>query len=209
MLPRQTVWLSLVMAVVVIVSSFGCGGRSSSSTSKSTTNDPQGVVFIGSSSTVRWDLAVSFPGKNYVNFGETGDQSSDMLARFQGVIDRKPLVVHIWAGDNDDLSSTQVQSNIQAMVQKAKQAGIRPVLATLTPKRGGQAINNEFVVSFNVWLKQYGTDNGIPVADYYPLVVAADGTLNADLASDEQHLNAAGYQLITPTAAAAIATASR
>lgn len=209
MLSRHTVWLSLIMAAVVIVSSFGCGGRNSSSTSRSTTSEPRGVVFIGSSSTARWDLAVSFPGKNYVNLGKSGDESSDMLARFQGVIDRKPFIVHIWAGDNDDLSSTQVQSNIQAMVLKAKQAGIRPVLATLTPKRGDEAINNDFIVSFNSWLKQYGTDNGIPVVDYYPLVVAADGTLSADLAVDEQHLNATGYQVITVAAAAAIATASK
>jgi lysophospholipase L1-like esterase len=43
--------------------------------------------------------------------------------------------------------------------------------------------------------------------DIYSAVVGPDGQLRSDLAADDVHMNAAGYGIITPLAASAIAAA--
>ena len=63
-----------------------------------------GVVFVGSSSIVRWDLAKGFPelGASAINRGFGGSQMGD-AARYANriVIPYKPRIVVFYEGDND------------------------------------------------------------------------------------------------------------
>jgi len=60
------------------------------------------VVFVGSSSIRKWDLAKSFPGLNAVNHGFGGSQLSDSVHFFSRIVTpAKPRVVVLYAGDND------------------------------------------------------------------------------------------------------------
>jgi len=60
------------------------------------------VVFVGSSSIRRWDLAKSFPELNAVNHGFGGSQLADSVHFFNRVVTAmKPRVVVLYAGDND------------------------------------------------------------------------------------------------------------
>ncbi|MFM7059196.1 MAG: GDSL-type esterase/lipase family protein [Planctomycetota bacterium] len=60
------------------------------------------VVFVGSSSIRRWDLAKSFPELNAMNHGFGGSQLADSVHFFSRVVTAaRPRVVVLYAGDND------------------------------------------------------------------------------------------------------------
>src|SRR5687768_4862005 len=61
-----------------------------------------GIVFIGSSSIVGWDLAKSFPGLPVINRGFGGSQLSDSVKYAPRiVVPYEPRTVVLYAGDND------------------------------------------------------------------------------------------------------------
>ncbi len=61
-----------------------------------------GLVFIGSSSIRKWDLAKSFPDLHAVNRGFGGSQISDSIRYADRIlIPLKPKTVVLYAGDND------------------------------------------------------------------------------------------------------------
>src|SRR5262245_32520563 len=63
---------------------------------------PGGVFFVGSSSIVKWDLKVSFPGRDYVNVGFGGSVIEDSTHFAPRILTPfKPGVVVFYAGDND------------------------------------------------------------------------------------------------------------
>jgi lysophospholipase L1-like esterase len=211
-----TILTTLLVSTLLVFGFAGCSGGAGStgSGSQASTNTNPEAVFIGQSLTLNWDLATYFPGKNYVNKGAPSDLTSDMLAHFQrDVVSIKPRVVHIWIGNNDTeraVDPTTTESNTDAMVQQAKQAGIRVVLATIPPEGASRAQYNPGIVTLNAWMRDYAASHGVVLADYYSLLVDANGNLASqyDL-GDGQHLSAAGYGKITPAAATAIAQAEQ
>jgi len=212
--PVRTKQLFVLLFCSVLSLLLGCGGSASTqqSTSRSST-DPAEVVFLGSSQVIEWDLARSFPGKDYFNSGHVGDSSGDMLARMDhAVIERKARVVVIWAGENDiqhGLSIDQLHANIAAMRQKAADAGVHPVFCTLAPKTSSSAAQNPAIVEFNDWLRNFVANNAATLADFYPVLVTDSGVLNANYSFDGQHLTDAGYAVITPLVQAAINKAAQ
>lgn len=172
---------------------------------------PLQAVFIGSSQLNDWTFSVSFPNNNYVKKAVLSDTSTEMLARFQtDAVNPKPQVIVIWAGENDvdrgmPLSTTQ--SNVTQMRQLAVAASIPVVICTIPPKAGTDAVQNPTIVTLNSWLKSFAASNNVPVADFYPVLVDANGELKAEYASGTEHLTAAAYQAITPVVQAAISAA--
>lgn len=198
--------LAIALAACFLLLGSGCGNSA---------GDPPEAVFLGSSTTSNWDLVQSFPVKNYVNKGVIRNDTSDMLARFQpDVINLKPAVVVIWAGENDiqhGVALSTTQANISAMLQKASAAGIRVVFCTVQPKKGSAAVQNPAIEDFNQWLTTFAADNGAKVADYYSVLVDSSGNLTTQYAAagSNEELSADGYAAITPVAAAAIAAAEQ
>lgn len=61
-----------------------------------------GVVFYGSSSIRKWDLAKSFPGKDYVNRGFGGSTMPDAIQYLDRVVlPLQPKTIVLYEGDND------------------------------------------------------------------------------------------------------------
>lgn len=60
------------------------------------------IVFVGSSSIVKWDLDKSWPGKHMVNSGFGGSKLPDSVHFFDRIVTPvHPRAVVVYAGDND------------------------------------------------------------------------------------------------------------
>lgn len=72
---------------------------------------PRGeIVFVGSSSIVRWDTAGSFPDLKVINRGFGGSELADAVRYADRiVIPYRPRLVVVYAGDNDIMGTTSEQ----------------------------------------------------------------------------------------------------
>jgi len=191
--------LALGLLLIFMIALTGCG------------TGPGTVVFMGDSLTAWWNLPQYFPAKNYVDKGIPGNTTAQMLARFNSdVIALHPQLVVVWGGTNSLgwVSNEQVEQELASMYGAAQQAGIQVVACTITPRRADGADPRDLtpeIQEVNAWIRQYAPAHDIQVADYYPALADSEGWLPKDLTVDFVHLNPAGYQIITPIAAASIA----
>jgi lysophospholipase L1-like esterase len=182
----------------------------------------QRVVFYGDSITDMWPLALSFPGKPYVNRGISGQTTSQMLVRFrQDVLALGAKVVVILAGTNDIAGNTgpmtldETEANIASMVELGRAHGVRVVLSSVLPvhnyTREAQLAfplrPPEKIAALNNWLKTYAAQNGCVYLDYARAMTDERGFLQRELATDGLHPNKAGYAIMAPLAEAAVAMA--
>lgn len=179
--------------------------------------DPHRVVFLGDSITDLWKLALSFPGKPYVNRGISGQTTSQMLVRlYPDVLDLKPAAIILLAGTNDIARNTgpvtlqMIAENIQAMTELAQAHGIKVILCSLTPvsdytrrKQTGQRPPAD-ILRLNAWIREYATKGNLGFADYYSALVDDKGMLKDGFSDDGLHPNARGYDLLAPVAEAAL-----
>jgi lysophospholipase L1-like esterase len=179
------------------------------------------VVFMGDSITIGWGRGGSsfFPGKPYINRGISGQVTAQMLLRFYpDVIAHKPKAVVILAGTNDiggnigPVPNEVIQNNIAAMSDMAKANGIKVVLSSITPvcdctRNQTTGRPPERINAMNKWLKEYAAKNGHIYLDYFSAMSDEKGLLKANLTGDGLHFNPAGYEIMSPLAAKAIAEA--
>lgn len=138
------------------------------------------------------------------NYGISGEKTPEGLSRFDRVLASFPAnIILIMEGTNDirgGISVETTQFNLQAMVNKAKAAGVTPVIATLTPsdRNGSTTLIPE---TWNPMIKALASSNGIKLADQYAAILPVWGSANAD----RLHPNDYGYQIIADTWYAAIA----
>jgi len=142
------------------------------------------IVLIGASYTGGWNIQ-EIAGMKVINKGVNGNQSFEMLARFQNdVIANKPKAVLIWGFINDihrskrdEIQSAIVraQNSIKEMVKLSKANGIVPILGTeltirrtdgfvegllwavgsLLGKESYQDYVNKHVMAVNQWIKEF------------------------------------------------------
>jgi lysophospholipase L1-like esterase len=210
------------LSLVTLASLSGCGSRTS-------------VVFIGDSITALWAQANFGQAEwqqhpNWINAGTSGQVSSQLVGRFrQDVVSQHPAAVHILTGTNDVYSTDSppwqigggsavydTTDNIKAMVAMAQSAGIKVVLGTIPPwGPGGLAaevdpspVHWANIITLNQWIRDYGLENRIPVADYWSVLVSSNQeTYIPALTFDSVHPSNQGYAVMTPLAIAAIAQA--
>ncbi len=178
------------------------------------------VLFYGDSITDGWHLDQSFPGKNYVNRGISGQTTPQMLVRFhQDVIDLNPAVLVVLAGTNDLAGNTgpetlqQIEEDFATMAELSRAHGIRIVFSSVTPV--SDYIHPDMTVhrrpsdilALNTWLKQYCAANSLVYLDYFPAMADSTGSFRKELSGDGLHPNAAGYAVMAPLAQAAITQA--
>jgi lysophospholipase L1-like esterase len=174
-----------------------CGGGSQSIPPPAAKAAPGTAAFMGDSITASWDLA-AFDHSPTLNFGVSGDNTSQMLARFHNqVIDSDPAVVVILGGVNDFQEQGAAGTNtdaIQAMASEAQNAGIKVILCSVLPTDyPNPNLNLSEIQAFNQHLIQIAQENGYLYADYYDVMVNADGTTDDSLLADHIHPNDLGY----------------
>jgi len=174
------------------------------------------VVFLGDSITQAWDLSVFFKGKPYLNRGISGQTTPQILLRFrQDVIALKPDFVVILAGTNDLAENTgpttlgMIEDNLKSMAELARQNGVRPILASVLPAAvypwRPEIRPIEKILALNQWMKGYAATEGIGYLDYYSAMVNDQHALKPELSVDGVHPNEAGYVIMAPLVADAIA----
>jgi lysophospholipase L1-like esterase len=212
---------------VAAVSVFGCGAAIvPTGHYQKSIADPASVVFIGDSITYDWGTGQMGPEfaehPNWVDKGVSGQNSAQVLARFQtDVIDLHPEIVHILVGTNDvypgwtlgpsPSNSIDSVANVEAMVRMARDSGIHVILATIPPWacRASNCVlavtadptlsRYDRINTWNAWIEQYALSQGIPVADYHSALLAADGQRYVpDMTLDGVHPSEAGYVVMTP-----------
>jgi lysophospholipase L1-like esterase len=181
------------------------------------------VVFFGDSITDIWKLENYFAGRAYVNRGIGGQTTPQMLVRFrQDVIDLSPKSVVILAGTNDIAGNTgpmrneDIVADVATMAELAVSHGIAPIIASILPVHNYTPRSRDFfaqrpvqrILDVNRSMKDYCTKNRLVYLDYFSAMVDEKGLLRGDLAEDGLHPNDAGYKIMAPLAAAAIAKAS-
>jgi lysophospholipase L1-like esterase len=178
------------------------------------------VIFFGDSITDGWHLDASFPGKNYVNRGISGQTTAQMLLRFrEDVIRLHPAVVLILAGTNDiaqnqgPIPMQSTEDNLQSMAELCRANGAQPVLCSVLPAfdfgwHPGLHPAEKIPV-LNKWIEAMCAKKHFVFLDYYPALVAPNGGMKPELSGDGVHPNPAGYALMSPLASAAIAKALR
>jgi lysophospholipase L1-like esterase len=211
----------------VAVASAPVDGRNVDPKASTTAVPLPTIVFMGDSITYNWSqgwAGTTFTShSNWIDVGISGQTSGQMQARFRGeVILKHPAVVVILAGTNDVYPSWQLCGgewwidtchNIDDMVQQAKAAGIKPILATIPPWNCVDANNHcalaqnadsspgryAKIDALNEWIKEYGFQQGLVVVDYHSVLVAADGKMYPPaLTIDGVHPMPAGYALMAP-----------
>jgi acyl-CoA thioesterase-1 len=137
------------------------------------------------------------------NQGVSGDTTTDGLARIDNVIAEKPALVILEFGGNDGLRGvpvTEIQSNLQQMIDKLKAAHLPTVLLgiTLPPNYGP-----EYVRRFTAMYQELAKDNHLRFMPFLLLHVYQHQDM---MQSDGIHPNGSGnhvvaedvFQLIRP-----------
>ena len=182
--------------LIIIVSLTSCAG-SSNEFPPVAKAAPGTVAFMGDSITALWNLP-AYDSSPTLNFGVVGDNTTQMLSRFHNqVIDSDPAVVAILGGINDFQERGQSGTNtdsIRAMASAASSAGIKVILCSVLPTDyPNPNLNLAEIEAFNQELVQIAQENGYLYADYYDVMVNADGSTNDSLFKDHIHPNDLGY----------------
>jgi uncharacterized SAM-binding protein YcdF (DUF218 family)/lysophospholipase L1-like esterase len=172
------------------------------------------VVILGASYAGGWKIA-ALGGVPVVNKGIAGQQSSELLARFDAdVLPAQPRAVVIWGFANDvfrapratvDAAMTRMRTNVVEMVARARQHGIEPILATevtirepntwkdwaqgwvgwLLGKTSYQQYVNAHILAQNRWIRDTAQREGLLLLDLQPVVSDDDGTRRPAFAQDD------------------------
>jgi uncharacterized SAM-binding protein YcdF (DUF218 family)/lysophospholipase L1-like esterase len=172
------------------------------------------VVILGASYAAGWKPA-RLGGSPVVNAGVPGEQSWEMLARFdRDVVARKPRAVILWGFINDihrapkdriDPAVTRARDSFTTMIAKARAAGIEPILATeltirpldgwgewaagwlgwMMGKTSYQEMVNSRVIETNAWLRELARKEGLLLVDLHPQLSEPSGERRRAFAKDD------------------------
>jgi Lysophospholipase L1 and related esterases len=174
----------------------------------------QRVIIYGASVAEFWGTRGGpfFPGKPYLNRGIGGQNSGQLLVRFQqDVIHLHPAAVVFLESTNDISQKIEPQvseDNWESIAELAKSNGIKMILTSITPSSHfpwSPAMHPaETIRERNVWLKNYAVSHSLVYVDFYPVLADAEGGMKADLTVDGVHPNKEGYALMAPLVDAAV-----
>ncbi len=135
----------------------------------------------------------------FINEGINGNTTSDMLRRFnRSVLRHHPTHVVIMGGINDVFcqeSYDRITLNLRTIIEKAQAEGIKVILGT--PTGVDERWAEKLLTRIRTWIKDYGTQNNIPVIDFAAAFFNRDGSVRTELLlADGGHPNKEGYQAI-------------
>ena len=172
---------------------------------------PQGaVVFVGSSSIVRWEsLEKDFAGTKVINRGFGGSELADSVFYADRiVVPYRPRVVVLYAGENDlnaGKTPETVVADFKAFAQKVHAAlpDTKIVFIAIKPSPSRWKIKDQFIRTNALIAAECAKDKRrFAFADIYPLMLDAKGQPRPELfVKDMLHMNAAGYEIWKPVVA--------
>jgi len=128
-----------------------------------------------------------------VNKGKIRQTAKDLLARFDDdVVAEKPGRVIIFAGVGDaiqEVALEEIQTNIKAMVEKARSNHIIPILALPIGYTGFQ----QSIKDTREWEIEYAKTEDILILDFSTVLFDADGKYLTGLSTDGKYPTAKGY----------------
>ena len=163
-----------------------------------------GVLFVGSSSIRRWDVARSFPGLPAINRGFGGSHLSDVVFYANRIVlPYRPRVIVVYAGDNDlwnGKSPERVVADFRRFVEivhaqlpetRLVFLGIKP-----SPKRWEKI---DRIRRANALVRQVTATNArLEFVDVDTPMLDETGRPRGELfVADQLHLSPAGYALWT------------
>lgn len=126
-----------------------------------------------------------FSDNNYLDCGVSGENTTQMAARFKrDVLDADPQCVVIMGGTNDlgnGAAEADIIQNIKNMAQQADNQGIKVILCAVTPCNHNQsALSNPpskgpHIVELNRLAKEYAEEKGFLFCDFHSPLVDTDG----------------------------------
>lgn len=162
-----------------------------------------GIVFAGSSTVRRWDLATAFPDWKPTNSGFGGSEIRD-LTHFADrlILKHEPRTVVFYAGDNDVNSGRtpeQVRDDFRAFAEaihrKLPKTRVSFIAIKPSVARWKQF---ETQSKANALVKELcGTDDRLGYIDIVPAMLGPDDKPTPDLfVKDGLHLSEKGYELL-------------
>jgi lysophospholipase L1-like esterase len=163
-----------------------------------------GIVFIGASSIVRWNLAESFPDLQAVNRGFGGSEMADS-ARYAArvVLPRAPSVVVLYPGENDLARGTTPETigtgfvSFYDTIHKALPS-TRVIAIGLKPTPARWHLTDQMHQA-NKLIRSYCESHPRCVyVDVWPAMLGADGKPKPEhFIADGQHMTPEGYKVWT------------
>ena len=166
---------------------------------------PDGVLFIGSSSIRMWKtLEQDFPGLPVINRGFGGSQIADSN-HFAGRIVHpyKPRQIVLYAGDNDvagGKSPETVLADFQQFLKtvRAKLPKVRVSFIAIKPSLSRWKLSGKMAMANSLVRDACGKDKRLDYIDIWLPMLGDNGKPRPDLfLRDGLHLNAKGYALWT------------
>ena len=165
-----------------------------------------GIVFIGASSIVRWNLPEYFPelGAEAINRGFGGSQSVDSVRYVDRiVVPYRPRIVVYYAGDNDveaNVPAAEIARQFELFDQKVHAAlpQTKIIFISIKPSiRRWKWIDT--IKSANAMVKAYcAKGKHLAFMDIEQQMLGEDGKPNPDLlVADGLHMTPAGYRIWT------------
>ena len=160
------------------------------------------TLFVGSSSTVRWDTGNSFPGMPLLNRGFGGSQMSDAVYWVEEtVLKYAPRTVVLYEGDNDTSAgkrSRQLLEDYKEFVEAILEAqpSTRIVIQSIKPSLARWDVWPEMQES-NAAIEAYAQqDARVEFVDIGTAMLGADGLPISELfVEDGLHMTPAGYAI--------------
>lgn len=189
-------------------------------------SNPAGpVVLLGASYAGSWKID-RFDGVPIVNAGKAGQQSFEMLERFdRDVVAARPRAVILWGFINDifraedmERSLARVRQSYTDMIARARAGGIEPILATEVTIRPSDSWTdtaktwvgwvlgkqshadrvNGHVMAINTWLRDLARKERLTILDLHGALADRSGARRREfIADDGSHITAAGYEALT------------
>ena len=165
---------------------------------------PNSILFLGSSSILKWDLKKYFPNLPTVNRGFGGSHIEDSLYYFDRlVLPCRPQAIVFYAGDNDiqaGKTPERVIADFKVLLAQVheKLPGVHLLFISIKPSLARwNRVQKMRVV--NEWVKEKAEDD--PILEYVDIdapMLGPDSRPRADLfMEDGFHLNEKGYALWT------------
>ncbi|HUR60561.1 MAG TPA: SGNH/GDSL hydrolase family protein [Opitutaceae bacterium] len=168
-----------------------------------------GVVFVGSSSIVKWtSLEKDFPGVKVINRGFGGSELGDSVFYADRIVTPyAPRAVVVYAGDNDlsaGKTPEQVFADFKAFVAKvhAKLPDTRIVYIAIKPSPSRWKIKDKGEKANALIAAECAKNPKLRFVDVWKPMLDAKGEPRPELfVADMLHMNPAGYAIWTPLVA--------